>query len=125
MAALARALFDSPLFLRACMFVGPLGFVAVLAGWTTTEVGRQPWIVYGLMRTADAVSPSLTALGRAGVAAVLHGRLSDHLPGRFLVMARIIRKGPEPEGAEAEDSPIEGGRPSEPITVQLHAKGEA
>ena len=53
-------LFDSPLFLRACMFVGPLGFIAVLAGWTTTEVGRQPWTVYGLMRTADAVSPSLT-----------------------------------------------------------------
>ena len=40
-------------------------------------------------------------------------------------MARIIRKGPEPEGVEAEDLPIEGGRPSEPITVQLHAKGEA
>ena len=35
----------------------PLGFVAVLAGWFTAEVGRQPWVVYGLLRTADAVSP--------------------------------------------------------------------
>jgi cytochrome d ubiquinol oxidase subunit I len=35
----------------------PLGFLAVEAGWTVTEVGRQPWIIYGVMRTADAVSP--------------------------------------------------------------------
>ena len=38
----------------------PAGFVAVVAGWTVTEVGRQPWVVYGLLRTRDAVSPSLT-----------------------------------------------------------------
>lgn len=35
----------------------PLGFIAVEAGWTVTEVGRQPWIIYGIMRTKDAVSP--------------------------------------------------------------------
>ena len=40
--------------------MAPLGFIAVVAGWTTTEVGRQPWTVYGLLRTADFVSPSLT-----------------------------------------------------------------
>ena len=34
-------------FLRLCMCAAPLGFIAVLAGWTTTEVGRQPWTVYG------------------------------------------------------------------------------
>jgi cytochrome d ubiquinol oxidase subunit I len=34
----------------------PLGFIAVEAGWTVTEVGRQPWIIYGIMRTKDAVS---------------------------------------------------------------------
>src|SRR6266849_3730977 len=62
-------LFDSPLFLRACVLMGPLGFVAVLAGWTTTEVGRQPWTVYGLMRTAESVSPSLT--GAAALASLL------------------------------------------------------
>src|SRR5262249_48948776 len=55
-----RKLFDSRLFLRACLAVAPLGFVAVLAGWTTTEVGRQPWTVYGLMRTTDSVPPSLS-----------------------------------------------------------------
>jgi len=35
----------------------PLGFIAVEAGWTVTEVGRQPWIIYNVMRTADAVTP--------------------------------------------------------------------
>jgi cytochrome d ubiquinol oxidase subunit I len=118
-------LFDSPLFLRACLFSGPLGFIAVIAGWTTTEVGRQPWIVYGLMRTADGVSPSLTGWD---VLVSLLFYMAVYLiifPAGLLVMARIVRKGPEPEGAEAEDSPIEGGRPSEPITVQLQPKGEA
>ena len=37
--------------------MGPAGFVAVIAGWVTTEVGRQPWVIYGLLRTRDAVSP--------------------------------------------------------------------
>ncbi len=47
-------------FLRLCQAAAPLGFVAVIAGWVTTEVGRQPWTVYGLLRTTDSVSPSLT-----------------------------------------------------------------
>src|SRR5262249_9787826 len=53
-------LFVSSLFLRICEWTAPIGFIAVLAGWFTTEVGRQPWTVYGLLRTADSVSPSLT-----------------------------------------------------------------
>jgi cytochrome d ubiquinol oxidase subunit I len=44
-------------FLRFALLMGPAGPVALLAGWLTTEIGRQPWIVYGLMRTADAMSP--------------------------------------------------------------------
>ena len=39
------------------MLAGPLGFIAIEAGWVVTEVGRQPWIIYGIMRTADAVTP--------------------------------------------------------------------
>jgi cytochrome d ubiquinol oxidase subunit I len=39
------------------VFATPLGFIAVEAGWTVTEVGRQPWIIYKIMRTADAVTP--------------------------------------------------------------------
>jgi cytochrome d ubiquinol oxidase subunit I len=52
-----RRLFEHPLFLRAVLCLGPGGFVAVLAGWITTEAGRQPYVVYGLMRTLEARSP--------------------------------------------------------------------
>lgn len=48
-------------WLRAATWCMPLGFIAVLAGWTTTEAGRRPWTVYGLLRTKDSVTPSLTA----------------------------------------------------------------
>jgi len=50
-------LYDHAWFHRAVVFMGPMGFVAVLAGWVTTEVGRQPYVVYGLMRLHEAVSP--------------------------------------------------------------------
>jgi cytochrome bd ubiquinol oxidase subunit I len=43
--------------LRAIALGAPMGFIAVEAGWTVTEVGRQPWIIYGVLRTADAVTP--------------------------------------------------------------------
>lgn len=56
-----RRLFQSPWFLRFCVVMGPSGFVAVLSGWLVTEVGRQPWVVYGVLRTRDAVSPVIAS----------------------------------------------------------------
>src|SRR5262245_26632046 len=47
-------------FLWGTFLAFPTGFIAILTGWFTAEVGRQPWVVYGLLRTADAVTPSLT-----------------------------------------------------------------
>ena len=117
-------LFDSPLFLRACMAMAPLGFVAVIAGWTTTEVGRQPWTVYGLVRTADSVPPSLTG---SDVLLSLLGYMAVYLiifPAGVMVMARIVQKGPAAV-APADESPIESGRASRPITVKLQSEGEA
>jgi len=52
-----KALPDSKWFLRSVLAASPLGFIAIEAGWVVTEVGRQPWIITGLMRTADAVTP--------------------------------------------------------------------
>ena len=52
-----RRLADDRLMLWAITLCGPLGFLAIEAGWVVTEVGRQPWIIYGIMRTADAVTP--------------------------------------------------------------------
>jgi cytochrome d ubiquinol oxidase subunit I len=50
-------LFESKMFQRFVLVMGPSGFISLLAGWVTTEAGRQPWVVYGVMRTAQAVSP--------------------------------------------------------------------
>jgi cytochrome d ubiquinol oxidase subunit I len=50
-------LFHSRTFQKFVLVMGPSGFVSLLAGWITTEAGRQPWVVYGVMRTADALSP--------------------------------------------------------------------
>ena len=55
-------LIESPRFLQLLVLCGPLGFVALESGWVVTEVGRQPWIIYQIMRTSDAVTtmPGLT-----------------------------------------------------------------
>jgi cytochrome bd ubiquinol oxidase subunit I len=54
---LRKRLYDSRWFQRFALAMGPSGLIALLAGWITTEVGRQPWVVYGVLRTADAASP--------------------------------------------------------------------
>jgi cytochrome d ubiquinol oxidase subunit I len=51
------AVFEGRWFLRAVAVVGPLGFVALEAGWVVTEAGRQPWVIQGFLKTADAVTP--------------------------------------------------------------------
>lgn len=50
-------LFTSPAFHGVALCMAPAGFLALLCGWVTTEVGRQPWTVYGLLRTSQSVSP--------------------------------------------------------------------
>jgi cytochrome d ubiquinol oxidase subunit I len=52
-----RSLAQSRAFLTALVVSGPMGFLAIEAGWTVTEVGRQPWVIHGVMRTADSVTP--------------------------------------------------------------------
>jgi len=51
------AVVDDRRLLRALALVTPMGFLAIEAGWTVTEVGRQPWVIHGVLRTADAVTP--------------------------------------------------------------------
>jgi len=71
---IARArgrLYGSPWLHRVAVLMGPSGFVAVTAGWITTEVGRQPFTVYGLMRTAESASPlAAPAVGASLIAFV-------------------------------------------------------
>jgi cytochrome d ubiquinol oxidase subunit I len=114
------ALYETDWYLRFCTIIAPIGFLTVLAGWATTEVGRQPWTVYGQLRTADSVTPSITGfdvlLSFLGYSAVY---LLMFAAGIALIV-RIVRKGP----AEAEeDDEIEAGRPKRPATAIPHAEG--
>jgi cytochrome bd ubiquinol oxidase subunit I len=114
-------LFDARWFLWSCVLASPLGFLAVLAGWMTTEVGRQPWTVYGLMRTADSVSPSLSGFD---VIVSLFGYGIVYLimfPVGIALLARIVRNGPA-ETALEEDL-IGSGRPLHPVEALTYPEG--
>lgn len=86
-------LFDTGWYQYACMACMPLGFIATLAGWTVTEVGRQPYVVYGYLRTADAVSPIAggAVAGSIAVALLLYNLL---LLGFFWYAGRLVWQGP-------------------------------
>lgn len=87
-------LYDSPLMLWAAVAMAPSGFVAVLAGWITTEVGRQPWTVYGLLRTADSVSPIGAAAVGASLAAFVVVYVTVFGAGVFYIL-RLMSKRPD------------------------------
>jgi cytochrome d ubiquinol oxidase subunit I len=109
-------LYDSDWFLRICLWATPIGFFAVLAGWTTTEVGRQPWTVYGVMRTSDSVTPSLTG---TDVLASLLGYIVVYLimfPTGALLMARVVRNG-FVTPAKHEEGPVAAGVPRAPVVA--------
>src|SRR5215510_10929684 len=106
-------LYDTRLYLLACQCAIPLGFIAVVAGWFVTEVGRQPWTVYGLLRTAASVTPSLTG---HDVTLSLLAYMAVYLliyPCGLILLARLVRKGPV-EISEAAPL-IEAGRPAAPV----------
>jgi cytochrome bd ubiquinol oxidase subunit I len=108
-----RRLYDSTLFLRLSELAAPIGFVAVIAGWFVTEVGRQPWTVYGLLRTADSVTPSLTG---THVLVSLLSYVAVYLliyPAGLMLMLRIVRNGPSQ--MDEERAEVEAGRPAAPF----------
>ncbi|HEY0523761.1 MAG TPA: cytochrome ubiquinol oxidase subunit I [Stellaceae bacterium] len=111
--ALRRRLTTADGYLAAAQWTAPLGFLAVLAGWTTTEVGRQPWTIYGMLRTADSVSP---VLGGGDVLVSLLGYVVVYLimfPTGIWFMVRLVQAGPAE--AERTQPPIESGRPATPV----------
>jgi cytochrome d ubiquinol oxidase subunit I len=103
---LRQSLFTTPLMHRAAVLMGPSGFVAVLAGWITTEAGRQPYTVYGLLTTAQSASAiDATAIGASLVAFIVI-YFSLFSAGTFYIL-RLMSKAPEP---------VESGlSPHEPI----------
>jgi cytochrome d ubiquinol oxidase subunit I len=93
-----KRLMENPWYLRAMLFALPLPYIANEAGWFLAEVGRQPWIVYGMMKTADAVSPiSASQVGFSLLGFILiYGLLG--FAGIFLI-ATHAKKGPEAASA--------------------------
>jgi cytochrome d ubiquinol oxidase subunit I len=95
---LRRRLFDSGWFQLWCMALTPAGFLSVLAGWFVTEVGRQPYMVYGVLRTAESVSPlSAPPVALSLLAFILTYGLVFGAGSTYIV--RLIAKGPA--GADA------------------------
>lgn len=82
-------------FLRICTWSAPAGFIAVISGWITAESGRQPWTVYGLLRTSDSVSPVTS--GAVGMSLMVFVFVYLVIFGAGIYfMWRIARKGPQP-----------------------------
>jgi len=105
-----RRLYTARPFLRFALAMSPAGLVAILAGWYTTEIGRQPWIVYGLMRTADGVSPQHTA-GQLGFTLLAFVVVYLAVFGAGTAYGlRLIASGP---ATGEHHEPIDGG-PGEP-----------
>lgn len=91
-------LFSSAPLHRFAVLMGPLGFLAILAGWFTTEVGRQPYTVYGLLRTSESVSPIAAPAVGASLAAFIVVYLAVFGAGVFYIL-RLMR---QPPGAPIE-----------------------
>ena len=89
-----KRLFDTRWFQYWCMALTPSGFIAVLAGWVVTEVGRQPWIVQGLLRTDAATSPVLGTSIAISLAAFFVVYVFVFGAGSYYIF-KLIGKGPE------------------------------
>ena len=81
------------------------GFVAVIAGWVTTEVGRQPWVIYGLLRTADAASPIATPGVTGSLVAFVIVYFSVFAAGTWYIV-RLMAKPPRDNERGPSEGPI-------------------
>ena len=109
-------LFESRWLLDGWRLLSPTGFIALLAGWYVVEIGRQPWVVYGLLRTSEAVSPNIQA------AAVLGSLITFAIAYAIIFGAGIwyllgmVRKGPQPH-EPAPDTEDGDKTPARPLSV--------
>jgi cytochrome d ubiquinol oxidase subunit I len=108
-------LFDKGWYLRAAAHVWPLGFVALLAGWIVTEVGRQPWIAQGILRTADAASPLDAETVALSFALIVVTYTVVFSVGIWYIY-KLMRKGPVPA---LLDPPA--GVPNRPLSAAQRA----
>jgi cytochrome bd ubiquinol oxidase subunit I len=119
---LRRRIFDSRLYLRIASLAWPLGFIAILAGWVTTESGRQPWIAHGILRTSEALSPvsgRMVALSLAAFVVVYSVVFSV---GVYYIN-RLINRGPQ--GAAIAPPHLPESLPNRPLGAAGDPEGRA
>jgi len=111
-------LYDSRWFHRACVVMGPSGFAAVLAGWITTEMGRQPWVIHGILRTADAVSPNVDVT-QVGISLALF--VIVYIPvfgtGTYYILRLMRRLDPEQTQSTPDGGPGAKRHAQRPISA--------
>ncbi len=111
------------LFLRFALLMGPSGLIAIIAGWVTTEMGRQPWVVYGVMRTSDAVSNHSALALTLSLAVFVVMYFIVFGTGVFYIL-KLVAVGPQDLGPEqprpsidlSGDAPL-NARPSRPLSA--------
>jgi cytochrome d ubiquinol oxidase subunit I len=102
-------LYENVWMLRAAVWMGPSGFVAVLAGWVVTEVGRQPYTVYNLLRTADSASPIHAAAVASSLIAFVVVYFALFGAGTVYIL-RLMRQAPDAGHAELSvNEPVRAG----------------
>jgi cytochrome bd ubiquinol oxidase subunit I len=114
-----KRLYERKWFLLLCMVMTPSGFIAVLTGWFTAEVGRQPWVVYGHLRTADAVSPVPAESVATSLATFFIAYMAIFGAGTYY-MLKVIAAGPSAVSGAASPTPADGRydkRPKRPLSV--------
>ncbi|MCU7647364.1 cytochrome ubiquinol oxidase subunit I [Pseudomonas piscis] len=111
------ALYRNRWFLRLVLLMGPTGLIAMLAGWITTEVGRQPWVVYGLLRTSDAASNHSVMQLSVSLALFVLIYFSVFAVGIGYMM-KLVRKGPQPHHEHLpEAAPAQEPTPRRPLSA--------
>ena len=122
-------LYRSRALLRSAVMMGPAGLIAILAGWITTEGGRQPWVVYNVMRTADGVS--VHDATQLGISLALFVVVYFVLFGAGTIyVLRILAHGPAEQAAEAQPrggpgQPHQPGRPMSAAPDRLDTAASA
>jgi cytochrome d ubiquinol oxidase subunit I len=107
---ITKRLERATLYQKALVLAAPSGFIAVLAGWISAEVGRQPFVVYGVLRTADAVSP--VAAGAVGLSLLVFMVVyAIVFSAGALYILRLMSKGPDTEEPPPKDTSEPPGSP--------------
>jgi cytochrome d ubiquinol oxidase subunit I len=106
-------------YLEIAQHAWPLGFIAILAGWYTTEIGRQPWVAYGILRTADAASPVPASAVMTTLILFVLVYTCVFGTGIYYIN-RLINHGPKGESAKAPEA-----LPSRPLAAAGPAAHEA